>query len=122
MQSAVLRVTGTGSFIQYGLNHLVENTNAGRRERKEAKLVIDRKITFRVDESFVGPSNPTFAVSGGNERYGTCNNGFTPGKQYLVDAYWGNREWTANSCTATAEVKDTPLNVASLRAWKRGTK
>ncbi len=82
------------------------------REAKEAKLVIDRKTTFRVDESFVGPSNPTFVVPGGGE-WGVCTNGFTPGKQYLVDAYWRNREWTANIGTATAEVNETPHNVAS---------
>jgi hypothetical protein len=85
-------------------------------------VTLQRRITFRVDESWKGVSRNTFQVVTGMG-WGDCGYEFTKGIQYLVVTTAGKlypqNEAQTGICTATAPVTKSAREIAALRSVQR---
>lgn len=83
----------------------------------------DRRITIRVDETFVGSSGPVFEFRGGSGSCCDCSLPFAVGEQYLIAAYRWQGRWIADTCgrSASLQSRRAQLDLRALRGWKYGT-
>lgn len=88
----------------------------------EPNLVRDRKIQLRIDERFIGTTEPVIHLMQGGNALSCCDCSipFELGKQYLVFAGFHEGEWRTNVCSGTSLTQYATHQVASLRAWKQG--
>lgn len=79
-------------------------------------------VRLRVDEAFVGKPGVTFELLSGLGECCDCSVGFKAGEQYFVVASRYGTRWSTSGCEGTTLAKYAPLEVAALRAWKRGAR
>lgn len=82
-----------------------------------------RRVRLRVTERFSGAGESSYVLFTGFGG-GDCSPGFEAGESYLVTTYKSavSGRWSASMCNGTRRVKQAELELAALRAWRRGEK